>query len=198
MVVRRGVWVTLGAVLFLAIALVVAAACTPRQQEIPKHIDESEHRDAILELHDRGVIDDLEAFQPKDPASRLTVVDWLFKLTDPAPSTPDEDNFSDVEAGGPANWAHGQGIAQGFDDGSFRPQADSSRGQTASFLYRAEGSPEVEDTEAFPDVRRGPHLESIAWAEQTERIRGYPNGRFYSEKPVSQGQLASMLVRGEG
>lgn len=91
-------------------------------------------------------------FRPDEPVSRGAMATFLTAGFD----LPDDDTlrFTDVEGttheqsiGAVA----GAGIAGGFDDGTFRPAADVTRGQMATFLARALGLVGLIDPPTLPE-----------------------------------------------
>jgi hypothetical protein len=91
------------------------------------------------------------------------------------------------------------GVVQGRPDGTYRPNVEVTRAQVATFLYRllelADAAPAA-GTVRFDDVAEGHHharaVDSLAAAGV---IRGLTESTFGPERPVSRGQLASLIVR---
>lgn len=73
-------------------------------------------------------------------------------------------------------WAVDNGITTGFADGTFRPQANTSRDAMAAFLYRLAGSPEFVAPEVSPFVDYGPEnafYKEVTWLEEQGITKGY-------------------------
>ena len=92
------------------------------------------------------------------------------------------------------------GIASGRTATTFEPQAQLTRAQTASLLFRLlerieglELPPRREG--AFPDVASGPHVEAIETLTAVDPpvIRGYEDGTFRPQRPASRAQVATVL-----
>lgn len=86
------------------------------------------------------------------------------------------------------------GITTGYRDGTFRPGADVTRGQMASFLSRAlelEPSP----SRPFTDARGSTHEAAIAAVAAAGITQGFDDGTFRPGDRVTRGQMASFLVR---
>ena len=95
-------------------------------------------------------------------------------------------------------WTHQAGIAQGFDDGTFRPSNGVTRGQMASFIYRTFDIPES-DGDNFDDVDPGQtHGEAINALADAGIARGFDDGTYRAGATVTRAQMASFLVRAIG
>jgi hypothetical protein len=94
-----------------------------------------------------------------------------------------------------ASW----GVARGQADGTYRPNSEVTRAQVATFLYRlleiADVAPAA-GTVRFTDVPGGhSHARAVNALAAAGVIRGLTETTFGPERPVSRGQLASLLVR---
>jgi N-acetylneuraminic acid mutarotase len=111
--------------------------------------------------------------------------------------------FPDVGADSPYAAAvlgvTGAGWLAGYPDGTFRPDQPITRAQLLKVVVRAFGFPLVAgDASAapFPDVPpEHPYYAYIETAYQHGLIRGYKDGSFRPDAPVSRGQLAKILVQ---
>lgn len=145
------------------------------------------------------------------PAHRLlavgTAVLVLGALLGVAPGPPagaGAATFSDVPPDHPffveIEWLAGEGIADGYPDGTFRPVADVSRQALVAFLARQEEAvldPPGQPT--FPDVpAHHPFFAEIEWAAGEGIVQGYADGRFRPSTPVSRQATAAFLFRVEG
>ena len=77
---------------------------------------------------------DGDTFAPNDPCTRLMAVEFMWKYVG-SPSAPDA-GFTDVTSGA-VNWAVEQGVTNGTSATTFAPDTTCTRGQIATFLYRA-------------------------------------------------------------
>jgi len=82
-----------------------------------------------------------ETYRPLAPVTRQAMAAFLFRVAgEPAPATPPSQTFSDVTASHPffdeIAWMTEAGVANGFEDGTFRPSAAVSRQAMAAFLLR--------------------------------------------------------------
>ncbi|TAD80262.1 MAG: hypothetical protein EA001_01305 [Oscillatoriales cyanobacterium] len=109
--------------------------------------------------------------------------------------------FSDVNT---AHWAfpfvdslRRNQVLSGFDNGSFKPDEPVTRAQLAATLHDAWVGTIVRSPLPFPD------LSSQHWAKgavdrsvELGLMRGYPNGQFVPDRPVSRLELYITLVSG--
>ena len=97
-------------------------------------------------------------------------------------------------------WLVDEGLATGYDDGSFRPQWSVTRAELAALLYRHGGRPRGDDptcdAPAFVDVGAGhPFCGEIAWLADHGLADGYADGRFRPEDAVARQSLAALWSR---
>ncbi|WPK10276.1 InlB B-repeat-containing protein [Lysinibacillus louembei] len=105
--------------------------------------------------------------------------------------------FSDVER----HWAKDmivelstRGIIQGYEDGSFHPNAPISRMHVAVLLTRAFPLNQVREGMEFVDVpTTHPYYEAIATLQQAGIVNG-SNGAFHPTENMTRAQLAKVLV----
>ncbi|WP_082087787.1 S-layer homology domain-containing protein [Domibacillus indicus] len=74
-----------------------------------------------------------------------------------------------------------QGIINGYKDGSFRPDAQVTRGQAAAMMVRALALP----LNGMSEIKAAQHYGVMS---------GYTNGEFYQERPVTRGQMAIIMT----
>lgn len=89
-----------------------------------------------------------------------------------------------------------KGLMQGFSDGLFRPDGDTTRAQLAMILWRLEGSPAVETAPEFDDVDPDAwYIGAVRWASAEGVVRGFGDGRFAPDEAVTREQMAAILCR---
>lgn len=114
--------------------------------------------------------------------------------------------FTDVSPDHPfkasIDWLVLSGVAEGYDDGSFRPGTAVARQAMAAFLYRSAGSPAYTPpvTSPFVDVTpASPFYREITWLAAQGITTGtpMPDGtvQFQPAAPVSRGAMAAFLYR---
>jgi hypothetical protein len=85
-------------------------------------------------------------FLPLASISRQAMAAFMYRYADEPPFTaPGTPAFSDVQVGRPfydeIHWLASTGISEGYDDGTFRPDANVSRQAMAAFLFRLDALP---------------------------------------------------------
>lgn len=108
-------------------------------------------------------------------------------------------SFSDVSDGlfysGPVSWLAHAGLATGFEDGTFRPDAPVSRAEAVTLLWRLACAPTDVPEATFGDVGAAWYRTAVSWAVSIEAVRGYPDGTFRPEAPLTRGELSTVLWR---
>lgn len=118
----------------------------------------------------------------------------------PALQTQAAVNYPDVNTGNwfyeYVNYVTENSLMTGYDNGTFGPEDQLTRGQFATILYRMSGSPEVTYDGSFPDVADGLFYSAgVTWANQSGVITGYENGNFGPEDNITREQIATILYR---
>ena len=111
--------------------------------------------------------------------------------------------FSDVAEGAyyydAVLWAAERGITGGTGDGGFAPDTACTRGQIVTFLWRAVGSPEPENTGSFSDVSPDAYYaKAVAWAVENGVTGGTGDGKFSPDAVCSRAQTVTFLYRASG
>jgi predicted outer membrane repeat protein len=118
--------------------------------------------------------------------------------------TPCVITFTDVPLGYWAydyiRWAYCDGIVSGYADGSFRPDANTTRGQLAKMVVLAAGFPLITPAAPhFNDAPPGsPFYTYIETAYARGVVSGYADGSFRPFYYVTRAQLAKMIVTAAG
>ena len=134
----------------------------------------------------------------------FSVASSAFNVEDPNYDPAVKENpFVDVKRGSvyydAVLWAAEKGITTGFDATHFVPQADCTRGQVVTFLWRAEGCPEPQGECPFTDVSESsPYYKAIIWAAEQGITKGVTESTFEPNTPVSRAQFVTFLYRYEG
>ena len=107
--------------------------------------------------------------------------------------------FTDIENSGYREYietAAGLGIIAGYQDGTYRPNADVTRGQFVTFLWRLSGEPDATGTLSFPDVTpASPYYKAILWAAENGITTGYGDGTFRPSKVISRAEMSTFAFR---
>jgi len=145
------------------------------------------------------------SFRPAAPVSRQALASFLYRHAhDGAAPPPCSDQwFGDVPTSSPfcgaVAWLVGTGIATGYTDGSFRPDAPVSRQATAAFLqrYRAAAAPTGTTCQRslFPDMPDNGFCDEVTWLASSGIATGYQDGLFRPAAAVSRQAIAAYLHR---
>jgi len=112
--------------------------------------------------------------------------------------------FSDVDT---RQWYHDglcyvlrNGLMVGKSESVFAPNADLSRAELVTILYRMAGSPSVENmTQPFTDVMAGQwYSNAVIWAYNAEVVKGISNTAFAPNANITREQIAAILYRYAG
>ena len=97
-------------------------------------------------------------------------------------------------------WAVEEGITSGTSATTFSPDASCTRGQMATFLWRAAGSPEpVSKTSPFVDVAADAYYaKAVQWAYEQGIAGGTSATTFSPDQTCTRGQMTTFLWRNAG
>jgi alpha-tubulin suppressor-like RCC1 family protein len=107
-------------------------------------------------------------------------------------------SFTDVKPGvyyeQAVIWLVAEGITSGVAPGKFAPSATVTRAQMAVFLWAAAGSPTVEGTHDFTDIKAGVYYEkAVTWLVGEGITSGVAPGKYGPTQPVTRAQMAVFL-----
>ncbi|MCD8254095.1 MAG: SAM-dependent chlorinase/fluorinase [Oscillospiraceae bacterium] len=85
-------------------------------------------------------------------------------------------------------------LALGTVSAALADDAAVTRAEAVSALYTAAGAPAAEAAASFADVDEA-DAATVAWAESTGVVTGYPDGTFLPASAVTREELATMLYR---
>lgn len=155
-----------------------------------------------------GCVDDLgwegcSALRMDMIAETIIIVKGKTEATEAAPAQP-ANPFTDV-----ANdayyydavlWALENKITTGVTATEFQPTATCTRGQVATFLWRAKGCPEPQTTvNPFTDVAASsPFYKAILWAYENGITTGATDTTFNPSGTCSSAHVVTFLWRAEG
>jgi Tol biopolymer transport system component len=139
-------------------------------------------------------------FKPGDAVKRQQMANFLYNLAGRPEFLPSGQTFSDVPPSNPfftpIEWMTEEGIANGFPNGTFRPNDPVKRQQMANFLFALAGSPAFDPGDPdFTDVpATNPFFTEIEWMAAEGIANGFPNGTFKPRDPVKRQQMANFLL----
>jgi hypothetical protein len=177
------------------LASTVGAAATPVFDDVD-HAN-SPHGEAISQLAEAGILlgKDDGRF---DPAGQLTRAQFASVVARAAGlGTSTATPFSDVRGGphaGAIAAASEAGFIQGFEDGTFRPNAAIKRDQMAALLYRWLEPPPA-DRAAFSDLGGTIHAAAINALADIGVVLGSTDRTFRPRNDVRRDQTASFVHR---
>jgi len=123
----------------------------------------------------------------------------------PPSATPCAFSFSDVHTSdyfyGPVGYLFCKGAISGYADGTFRPYANTTRGQMAKIVALGLDVPLFPPpaTPHFSDVPRShPFYAYIEAAYSFGIVSGYADGTFKPQNEITRGQMLKMAVGGAG
>ncbi|MFZ5597940.1 MAG: S-layer homology domain-containing protein [Bacillota bacterium] len=157
-----------------------------------KVVDVEEHR-AYIQGYPDGT------FRPENNITRAELAAILTRVVSGGRVIPGEPHTCN---GVPAShWAARQittAIAQkwmvGYPDGSFRPEGLVTRAEMAAVFYRIKTLPPGQGT-AFNDIAGHWALGVIESAEKNGLIKGYSDGTFRPDQPVTRAEAVVMINR---
>jgi uncharacterized membrane protein YgcG len=116
---------------------------------------------------------------------------------EPAPSARFEDIPADAWYADAVDYVVGKGYLLGISDTQFAPTLPLTRGMLATVIARMEGADlSGYTTSDFTDVADGQwYTASVAWAAQYGIVKGYGDGRFGPEDPLTREQMMVVLCR---
>lgn len=93
-------------------------------------------------------------------------------------------------------FAHSEGLLKGTAKRTFSPYASTTRAMIATVLWRMDGSPDAKSDSRFTDVAGDQwYSDAVAWADENGIVRGFGDGTFAPNAPVTREQFAAMLYR---
>ena len=175
-----------------------------------RFLDLEEHWGAsrILTLAEKGLVNGMDAhhFEPDRKVTRAMFVTILGRMHGVHPDFTAPNGFSDVPEGewfAPyVTWAALSGIVNGYDDGSFAPNAEITREQMALILQRyceAYGCrlPEEENVPPFTDEGSiSPWaLEAVLQSRRCGLVSGRDDGSFDPGGTATRAEMCAVIAR---
>ena len=162
--------------------------------------------DPVCYVYSQGLMTGTSAttFEPNTSLSRAMLVAVLHRLEgSPAASGSD---FTDVADGDwyaqAVNWAASVGVVNGFDDGTFQPNAAITREQMAAILrnyaaYKGMDVTAVGDLSAYTDAASVSDWakDSVEWAVGSGLLGGYEDSTLQPQGLSTRAQVAAVLER---
>ena len=144
------------------------------------------------------------AFSPNANCTRAQMVTFLWRAAGMPEPTAADLTFDDVSQSAyyykAVLWAAENGITRGTGDTTFSPDANCTRAQTVTFLWRAAGEPEPTAADLhFKDVAPGAYYgKAVLWAAENDITRGTGDTTFSPEAHCLRAQIVTFLHRAYG
>lgn len=159
--------------------------------------------DAVLWAVDEGITEGTTSttFSPDAPCTRAQMATFLWRAADSPEPVGSSSPFTDVSADAyyakAVQWAYEQEITSGTSATTFSPDADCTRAQMATFLWRNAGSPApAGSTNPFTDVPADLYYtKAVQWAYEQEITGGTSATTFSPDHPCTRAQMVTFLYR---
>lgn len=91
-------------------------------------------------------------------------------------------------------------VIKGYEDGSFKPEAEINRAELMKILVEAQGvTPDPEEyKDCFTDIKEEWYAPYVCYAKEMEWVSGYEDGTFAPEKPVNKVEAIKMTINSQG
>ena len=140
-------------------------------------------------------------FSPGESCTRAQVVTFLWRAAGEPEPAKTVNPFQDVKADAyyckAVAWAVEKGITKGTSADKFSPDATCTRAQIVTFLYRAEGTPEIaKKSKPFHDVDEGQYYaDAVAWAVENGVTTGKSADTFAPNATCTRAEVVTFLYR---
>ena len=139
-------------------------------------------------------------FAPNASCTRGQMVTFLWKAAGSPEPKSLTTAFTDVKSGvyyeKAVAWAVENKVTTGTSATTFSPDATVTRGQSVTFLWKANNSPAAEGTSAFADVAAGVYYApAVAWAVEKGVTSGMSATTFAPNSNCTRAQIVTFLYR---
>ncbi|MBP3966032.1 glycoside hydrolase family 3 N-terminal domain-containing protein [Paenibacillus lignilyticus] len=138
-------------------------------------------------------------FKPEGAVTRAQAVTFMVRELYPQQLADGEQTYTDVPRSHPfykeISVAARMGLAGGFPDGTFHPDAPVSRAETAAFLARAYALQSGERTVSLSDTTTHWAAAPIGMMSSNGLIGGYADGTYRPDKSVTLAEFAVFMTR---
>ena len=179
---------------------------TPAEPERPftDVLETSWFYDAVYYCYDKGYFKGTseEEFTPGDTMTREMFAAVLYRIAGEPELEGEKNAFSDVPDGkyytDAVLWASGEGIIQGYGDGTFGTGDPVTREQMVVLFWRLSGKPAAEeaDLSAFADAEEihSWAWDAFAWAVGAGVVRGKGNGILDPRGDATRAEVAQIVM----
>ena len=139
-------------------------------------------------------------FAPNASCTRGQMVTFLWKAAGSPEPKSLTTAFTDVKSGAyyekAVAWAVENKVTTGTSATTFSPDATVTRGQSVTFLWKANNSPAAEGTSTFTDVAAGVYYApAVAWAVEKGVTSGMSATTFSPNSNCTRAQIVTFLYR---
>ena len=139
-------------------------------------------------------------FSPDGICTRAQAVTFLWRAAGSPAAKSSTMPFTDVKAGSyyydAVLWAVENGITKGTSDTMFSPDANCSRAQIVTFLWRSQKSPAAGTANPFADVKSTAYYAgAVLWAVKEDITKGTTNTTFSPDADCTRAQIVTFLWR---
>ena len=164
--------------------------------------DDAYYADSVAWAVENNVTSGVSAtsFAPNASCTRGQMVTFLWRAAgSPEPKSTDT-AFTDVKSGAyyekAVAWAVENNVTTGTSATTFSPGATVTRGQSVTFLWRANGSAAAAGASAFTDVAASAYYASaVAWAVENNVTNGTGAATFSPNADCTRAQIVTFLYR---
>ena len=158
--------------------------------------------DAVLWAVEQGITNGVTetTFAPNAVCNRGQMVTFLWRAAGKPEPKSTECPFTDVSKDAyyykAILWAVEQGITNGKTETTFDPSSACTRGQMATFLWRAAGKPVSAGKNVFADVSADMYAyNAVLWAADKGITNGKTANTFVPNEACTRGQMVTFLYR---
>ena len=139
-------------------------------------------------------------FGPNATCTRGQVVTFLWRAKGSPKPKSGNNPFTDVKSDAyyyeAVLWAVEKNVTAGLSATTFGPNKGCTRGQVVTFLWRAQGQPDVSSINPFTDVDSSAfYYKAVLWAVKNNVTSGVSASSFGPSRTCTRGQIVTFLYR---
>ena len=172
----------------------VTITVTPDQGYELSSLTVEDRQGKALDLTDKGE----GTYTFTMPASSVSIQaafrEIVEEVTPPFTDVREEDYYYEAVL-----WAVENGVTNGTGEDTFTPDAEVSRAQMVTFLWRAHGAPKATGSNPFVDVSESDYYyDAVLWAVENGVTTGTGGDTFAPDAPVDRAQAVTFQWRAAG
>ncbi|MBR6289840.1 MAG: S-layer homology domain-containing protein [Clostridia bacterium] len=171
-----------------------------------KYVPDGRHNDCFcIKVKDISVHAAIKCLED-NPYIKYADYNYIYQLED-EPKETDTSVFTDVKSGKyyseAVNELYKLGIVKGVSKDKFAPSQVTTRAMMTEILYRVDkkfgrasaDAAKPEGYKPLTDVEGKWYYGAADWANLTGVVRGYPDGSFGGDRPITRAEAATILYR---